>query len=354
MAVDFSEFRKQGYSEWVKAAEKALKGKPLDSLIWKVDDAINMDPIHTADQPRPAGNTSISREDNRWLIGESFDGSSAPTANDLLLKALQGGLDSPLLFDVRNFEACLNQVRLDFLFPIFRDSEWISYRKYLRFSGFDPKKLSGGFIIYEAGYGDLDLYDVMQPLLEICIVLPRFYHTTMTISIDSFDIGESMGRSLDNLSGVIYQMLYQGINPRIICEVECDGDFVKNVATIRALRKQVHLICKSYGIENDSVMIDAYAYESAQDAQLAMIGATAKAVSAVSAGVDRLTIACESMNVQLDEETNRRMARNVHHLMMMESGLDKIADPLCGSYTIETLTEKIAERSWGEFQRLNK
>jgi len=74
-------------------------------------------------------------------------------------------------------------------------------------------------------------------------------------------------------------------------------------------------------------------------------------MAAVTAGVDRLTIASEAMNVQEDEEVTRRLTRNVHHLMKMESGLDKIADPLSGSYTIETLTRKIAERSWKIFQQ---
>ena len=52
-----------------------------------------------------------------------------------------------------------------------------------------------------------------------------------------------------------------------------------------------------------------------------------------------------------DEEVTRRMTRNVHHLMKMESGLDKIVDPLAGSYSIEQLTKEIAQRSWEVFQK---
>jgi len=354
MVLDLSEFKNQDNAAWNKAAEKALKGKPLSGLNWKVDDIINMQPIYTADQSISGITLGMDRKDNRWYIGESFDGSSAIETNDLLLKALQGGLDAPLFFDVSDFNACLDQVSLDFLFPIFRDCGLEEFLNYIVSTDFDPKELIGGFIQFEAGYGDIDISDVVDSLSKISKELPRYYHSMISVSIDTADIGKSMARSLNQLSEMICQMKSKNIPPRIICEVECDPDFVKNVALLRALRQQVNRICEVYEIPVDSILLDVYVYQSGQDTQLAMIGASAKAVSAVSAGVDRLTIECESMNVQMDEDTRRRMSRNVHHLMMMESGLDKVVDPLGGSYSIETLTKKIAERSWSEFQLLNK
>lgn len=354
MAVNLSEFQKQGYDSWVIAAEKALKGKPLNGLNWKVDDIINLQPIYTADQSQPYHAISIDQQHNRWHIGENFDGSIAATANDLLLKALQGGLDSPLLFDVSDFQACLDQVRLDFLFPIFRGADLDDFLSYAQSTYEDIGSLKGGFIVYEAGFNRIDLSNSIKQLSKIASTIPQYYHSMINIAIDASDIGQSMGRSMNQLSDMIFQMLNHGITPRIICEIECDSDFLKNAATIRAFRHQVNQMCEVYDISSDSVLIDAYAYESAQDTQLAMIGASAKAISAVSAGVYRLTIESESMNVQLDEVTTRRMARNIHHLMMMESGLDQTIDPLAGSYTIEILTDKIAERSWSTFQLLNK
>ena len=354
MSVDLSEFQKQSYADWTISAEKALKGKPLNSLNWKVDDIINIQPIYTADQTPPSNVNSADKKDNRWLIGESFDGSDPTHANDLLLQALQGGLDSPLLFDVTDYKRILDQVRLDFLFPIFRDSDLGDFLSFVKEAYPDLSALKGGFITYEAGFGQIDISSSAIAISSIAQSLPHYYHSMVNISIDASDIGKSMGKGIYQLSEMIFQMMNRDIPPRIICEVECDGDFLKNVATLRALKQQILQLCDSYQIANDSILIDAYAYESAPDMQLAMIGASAKAVSAVSAGVDRLTIAGETMDVQLDESTNRRMARNIHHLMMMESGLDKTTDPIAGSYSIETLTNKIAERSWSTFQLLNK
>lgn len=355
MPIDYSEFEKQSASAWQSAAEKALKGKPLEGLMYDVDKVISTAPYYTAEQVQSVLQSRSSyKQDNRWYIGETFNGESPSTANEELLKALAFGLDSPLLFDVTDFDTCLEEVSLDFLFPVFRGCNLESYLDYLKQHNLDLHALKGAFLVYEAGYGDISIAESKEEISLVADQLPQHYHSLLNISIDAQNIGRSMGRHLYQLSDMIYQLKEIEVQPRIVCEIECDADFLKNIGTIRALRIQIDKICEVYEIEPNSVILDAYAYETAQDAQLAMIGASTKAVSAVSAGVDRLTVSCEALDVQLDEEANRRMARNVHHLMMMESGLDEVYDPLAGSYSIETLTSKIAEQSWKVFQEQHK
>jgi len=47
-----------------------------------------------------------------------------------------------------------------------------------------------------------------------------------------------------------------------------------------------------------------------------------------------------------------RIARNIQLILQEESYLDKVADPGAGSYYIEVLTNKIAEKSWELFQEI--
>ena len=49
---------------------------------------------------------------------------------------------------------------------------------------------------------------------------------------------------------------------------------------------------------------------------------------------------------QRDPAFGRRIARNVQHLLKMESGLDQFPDPAAGSYYVEQLTGKYAEMAW--------
>ena len=89
-----------------------------------------------------------------------------------------------------------------------------------------------------------------------------------------------------------------------------------------------------------------------------MIRSTTQAMAAVIGGADRLVVIPSNMaNLSADrqegEESNsfsHRIARNVQHLLKMESYLDRVIDPAAGSYYVEALTNQIAERAWEIFQ----
>jgi methylmalonyl-CoA mutase len=78
-----------------------------------------------------------------------------------------------------------------------------------------------------------------------------------------------------------------------------------------------------------------------------MIRSTTQAMAAVIGGANRLVV--RSANNESNTFT-RRIARNVQHLLKMESYLDRVVDPAAGSYYIEALTNQLAEKAWGIFQ----
>ncbi len=84
-----------------------------------------------------------------------------------------------------------------------------------------------------------------------------------------------------------------------------------------------------------------------------MIRAATQALSAVIGGADRLYVL--PSNAALGEESSafsRRIARNVQHLLQLESHTDKVIDPAAGSYYIEKLTDKLTEQAWAKFQEI--
>jgi methylmalonyl-CoA mutase len=95
-----------------------------------------------------------------------------------------------------------------------------------------------------------------------------------------------------------------------------------------------------------------FAQEAYDDALYTnMIRATTMAMSGVLGGADRLTVTPYDA-FAADRDTGKsggfgnRIARNVQHLLKMESHLDRLADPAAGSYYIEHLTRQIAEKVW--------
>jgi len=354
MSIDLSEFKKQDKTAWFSAAEKALKGNPLSELTWKVDNSISIDPFYTNGETVIASALPYPRRDNGWLIGESFNGENPSFANDQLLKALAMGLDSPLFFDVDAIDICLGGVSVDYIFPIFRGEHLNKYLQWVGEQDIDASQLQGGFIVFEASYDSINISDSMSDLKTISAALPKYYHSQISIAIDPEDLAQSIGSHLTQLSELIFQLMSNDIPVKVICEIETDNDFLKNVATLRALRLLNTQICEAYDLPLDSIFLDVYVNQISQDVQLGMIGASSQAMSAVTAGADRLTIHCEAINIKEDEEVTRRMTRNIHHLMKMESGLDQVLDPLAGSYSIEKLTREIAQRSWKIFQNKQK
>ena len=52
-------------------------------------------------------------------------------------------------------------------------------------------------------------------------------------------------------------------------------------------------------------------------------------------------------------ELSARMATNISLILKDESYFDKVIDPIGGSYSIEQLTEQIAQKSWVKFQEID-
>jgi methylmalonyl-CoA mutase len=50
----------------------------------------------------------------------------------------------------------------------------------------------------------------------------------------------------------------------------------------------------------------------------------------------------------------RALARAMQHLLLEESHLAAVADPLAGAGAVEALTESLAERAWTEFQAIER
>ena len=87
-------------ARWRALAEKALKGRPLDSLVSHTADGIEIRPLYTrADagptlgpRPSPSGDA-----DRPWDLRAVVEHPSPARANDLALEALQGGAASLLV-----------------------------------------------------------------------------------------------------------------------------------------------------------------------------------------------------------------------------------------------------------------
>ncbi len=104
-----------------------------------------------------------------------------------------------------------------------------------------------------------------------------------------------------------------------------------------------------------------------RDPWVNMLRATAVTFAGAAAGVDTIALlpfdACrhwESPGSPWRPESTateqsalgRRVARNTQHILSEESHMSAVADPVAGSWYVESLTARLAERAWAEFQEI--
>jgi methylmalonyl-CoA mutase len=84
-----------------------------------------------------------------------------------------------------------------------------------------------------------------------------------------------------------------------------------------------------------------------------MLRATVACFAAAVGGADAITVlAHDSAAGAGPSELGRRLARNTQSVLALESNVARVIDPGGGSWYLETLTERLAERAWDHFQEV--
>jgi methylmalonyl-CoA mutase len=131
------------------------------------------------------------------------------------------------------------------------------------------------------------------------------------------------------------------------------------IARLRAFKLLWFNVLNAWGIPLQSPCVAVQFQPEAYTDELYtnMVRGTTMAMSAVMGGAARLSVLPYDAGRETQSERSaafsRRIARNVQHLLKMESSLHEIADPAAGSYYIERLTHQLAEQAWAAFSAEN-
>lgn len=139
------------------------------------------------------------------------------------------------------------------------------------------------------------------------------------------------------------------------------ANYFYEIAKIRSLKRLWSKIIRAYAPQHDcsyKCNINAYighSNKSILDPHTNLLRQTTEAMSAAVSGVHSITILPHDM--LSSNETSvlaQRMAINISTILQEESYLAKVVDPLGGSYSVELLTDQIAQKSWELFQQLDE
>jgi methylmalonyl-CoA mutase len=373
-------------AEWRRLVERALDGKPFDSLISTTFEGLTIAPLYQ----RPAAEASHAprQKPGAWAISQRMDHPEIATANAMARADLEGGADALTLTifgahtargfgvrieDARDLDAALAGIDLDRIAlrldagarALELASSFVSLAGNRRLTsaaldvdfGHDPigqfarsgllpndpaeglretharlraagftghLLLADGRIFHEAGAGEA------QELA--CVIATAVAYLRML---------EQEGLTLDEARGDIALLL------------AADADEFLSLAKFRALRRLWSRVESACGLAPKTVRLHAetaFRMMTRYDPWVNILRATMAAFSAGAGGADVITILPFTLALGLPDELARRLARNTQSILIQESNLAKVADPAAGAGSFEALTDAFCAEAWRLFQ----
>lgn len=358
-------FSTPGKEDWLRVASSEIpKNISLENLWWNVDGLTFSPYYEKADLKGTEYLQSFHYRSHRMLSASWFNMPDISVideqvANEKALTFLQRGADG-IVFDL----AILSDPDVD---TLLKGMDWNNYRisfrvhdtkdvtKILTYADekFDSHKLTGAFWWNTLSGTDQFTGSVKQFTsgCEKYHLLGIDVPATSPVKEISHALVQGV-RLMDGLtdSGVDGNTAFHTLS---LC-FACDENFLVNVAKLKAIRMLWYQLSQSFKI-SDYTPADLQIrcqtrkqvgekYEPHGN----MIKNTCEALSAIIGGCNEIGVAGGNE----DDSMTDRVALNVSNILSAEAHLDKVADPLAGSYAIEMMVNDFSQAAWREFQKL--
>jgi methylmalonyl-CoA mutase len=358
---------------WLAQIQKDLKGAPLQDLSWTISDQVTAQPLvdHT-DLPQPL--YPLNESQGNWEIGERLTVTNPAEANAAALEALQGGAEG-LCFHLEqaptaaDFDILLKDIHLDFIGLHFEGPGATDSPSLILALLAQLAQQRGGSTAALSGSIHYDpLQQAHQPdwryLAELIALahrdFPRFKVLTIQETAASDAPEAALAEVLSRVQQYMGQLVQHGAQPAAVAAsmevvVQIGQQHFVEIARLRAFQLLWLNWCDRWGIPMTAPYLAAIfnpnAYTEAIYTNL--IKSTTMAMSAALGGAKRIVVLPydegREEQAKYPKAFARRMARNVQHLLKLESGLHTLTDPAAGSYYIEHLTHQIATAAWSLF-----
>jgi len=207
-------------------------------------------------------------------------------------------------------------------------------------------------------------------VMEFCArSMPKWHYTT----VNTYDLREQGITAPQEVAfgfGIamcyVDELIRRGLNidefaPRFAFYVSCHVDFFEEIAKIRAARRiWARLMKEKYGAKDPRSMQFRFAVHTAgcslipQQPLNNIVRIAYQALAAVLGGVQSLHCCSYDEPMCLPTEKGHVQALRTQQILAYETGVTNVADPLGGSYFIESLTDKIEEEAQKVMQEVEE
>jgi methylmalonyl-CoA mutase len=388
-----SEFQPATREAWSALVDKVLKGADFEKkLVSRTHDGLRIEPLC----PKAEVHARFRRETHGpWRIGQKVDHPEAAAANELVLADLAGGADALVLtfagaHPARGFglnaataddlDRALSGVMLDLISV--RLEGGVAGREAMNLVldlaerrghalstldldlGLDPigafaatGRMSAEWAVVAARLSD-NLTRVRERGFtgRLAIADGRPYHeaggseaqelaAVLATALAYLRALEAGGQPLDTARDALSVLLV------------ADADEFLTVAKFRALRRLWAMVEQACGIDPKPIRLHAetaWRMTTRRDPWVNLLRGTMACFSAGIGGADSVTVLPFTAALGLPDAFARRLARNTQAILLEESNIWRVADPVAGSGAFEALTTQLAEEAWARFQEIER
>lgn len=370
---DLSEvFASPDLSLWREAAVAALKGADFEKTLYTRSlEGITLRPLYTAADTaaRADGRRTAMRG---WTMAQAIDEVQPEAFARALREDAGQGLDG-LLLDLDALAPESQRALQQAMAPFEPQRLGLHLRSRRPLAGLialaslAQAPLTGSFgsdgLAELARHGKSDL---ARHFDDLAFVLGRLPAGMPGVGIEATPYAEAGAHAVQELAcaaaaltETVQQLAERGVDPsqslaQAHLTLSVGPAFFMELAKFRAARVLLRRIAAAYGVSLDPVLhartsrIGLTRY----DAYSNFLRQTVAALAAVLGGVQVLSTGCYSEPAGPADAFARRLARNLQLILRHEVKLDRLIDPVGGSYFLESLTTELAEAAWSEFQRL--
>ncbi|HEX4094082.1 MAG TPA: methylmalonyl-CoA mutase subunit beta [Trebonia sp.] len=137
------------------------------------------------------------------------------------------------------------------------------------------------------------------------------------------------------------------------------ADQFATIAKLRAARRVWSRVAQQCGVTSEAAgmrqhVVSSWPMMTRRDPWNNILRATLACFSAGVGGADAITVAPFDTAIGQPDRLARRVARNVHALLVEESHVARVIDPAGGSWYVEDLSEQLAVKAWAWFQEIEQ
>jgi len=200
---------------------------------------------------------------------------------------------------------------------------------------------------------------IMAKLVKFCTEQMPYWNTT---NINAYLVREAGGTAIDEVGfalawaiATIEACIAEGLNVdqfarRFGFQISTSMDFMEEIAKLRALRRLwAKILSKRFGAKDPRSMHARMHVQTSGSALTAqqphnnIARAAIQALAAVLGGTNGLDVSCYDEAIGIPTEEAHRVAVRTQQIIMHETNLHAVTDPLAGSYCLERLTSQIEE-----------